>query len=409
MKRLCWLWGAPLAVALACGGESDDFGPAPSGGSSGTGGASGEASGATGGSSAAKGGSSGSAGKPAAEIPLEDAPKAYATAYCALLERCEGFLYDLITAYEDCETVTEERLKQGGLDALTQAVDDGRVEYHGDRMQACVDAVATRPCNLLTTRGIPECEDAMTGTAAKGDGCGLNEECEGSLICETGGTCPGTCVERYSAGKTCTADDECADELVCSNVTKHCAKPAAEGEPCEGGVEVQCEPGFFCGGADAGKMQPGTCMPIAAVKLGGQGAACDPGGGALCESGLSCVLTGFENSALTWECRTPSVARGNCGVGLPEDCADGQYCPLTSLDIVAGTFTATCTPLPAAGDACAMRPLGGLMPACAPYARCGGDGKCVDFRDLGESCTNDDVCYSGHCADGACEPAHACE
>jgi hypothetical protein len=391
MKTLWWLFGAPLALALSCGGESDDFGPAPSGGASGTGGA------------------SGGAGRPAAEIPLEDAPKAYATAYCAVLERCEGFLYDLITAYEDCETITEERLRQGGLDALTEAVDDGRVEYHGDRMQACVNAVVTRPCNLLTTRGIPECEDAMTGTAAKGDGCGLNEECEGSLICETNGTCPGACVERYSAGKPCSADDECADELVCSNVTKHCAKPAAEGEPCEGGVEVQCEPGFFCGGADAGKMQPGACVPVENVKLGGQGAACDPGGGALCQSGLSCVLTGFESGALKWECRTPSVANGNCGVGLPEDCAGGQYCPLTSLDIVAGTFTATCTVLPAPGDACATRPLGGLMPACEPYARCGGDGKCNAFRDLGESCTDDAVCYSGHCADGACEPAHACE
>lgn len=398
MKKL-WLWGAPFVLVVACGGESDDFGPAPTGGASGAGGSSGASS-----------GSSGSAGKPSGgTIALEDTPNAYATAYCSLLERCEGIFYELITAYEDCVMVTEERLRQGGFDALSDAVDAGRIEYHGDLMQACLDAVDARACDELTTRGIPECEAALRGTAAAGESCELNEECEGSLICETNGSCPGTCVERYSAGEECAADDDCADGLVCSKATAHCVKPAQDGEACEGGFEAQCDAGLFCGGADADKMQPGKCAPLASIELGGQGAACDPGGGKLCESGLSCVLTGFDAGALIWECRTPSVAGGTCGAGLPEDCVGGQYCPLTSAEVVAGTFTAKCTPLPAAGEACAMRPLGALMPACAPYARCGGDGKCIDFRDLGESCTNDDVCYSAHCSGGACEPAHACQ
>jgi len=423
MKTLGWLWGAPLVIAVACGGETNDFGPAPTGGTSGGGGSagggtgggsgegssvSGEANGATGGSSAASGGSSGSAGSSGTGIPLADAPKAYATAYCAVLDRCEGFLYDLLTAYEDCAALTEERLKQSGFDALSAAVDDGRVEYHGDRMQDCLDAMVARSCDMLTTRGIPECEAALTGTAKKGESCELNEECEGSLICETNGTCPGTCVERYSAGKPCSVDDECADGLVCSSVTQHCAEPAHDGEPCEGGVEVQCEPGFFCSGANADKMQPGACVSVDAVTLAGKGEACDPTGGVLCESDLSCVVTGIKNKVLTWECQTPAKSGGDCGVGLPEACIDGEYCPLTTVDIVAGTYTATCVPLPGAGEACAKRPLAGLMPACAPYMRCGGD-KCVPFRDLGESCASDDVCYSGHCADKACEPAHACQ
>src|SRR6185295_13596105 len=100
MKKL-WLWGAPFVLVMACGGESDDFGPGPTGGSSGSAGSSG-----------ASGGSSGSAGKPSGGIALEDTPHAYATAYCSLLERCEGIFYELITAYEDCVTVTEQRLRQ---------------------------------------------------------------------------------------------------------------------------------------------------------------------------------------------------------------------------------------------------------------------------------------------------------
>jgi hypothetical protein len=137
------------------------------------------------------------------------------------------------------------------------------------------------------------------------------------------------------------------------------------------------------------------------------GEPCDPSGGKLCEDELSCVLTGQAGGVLEWECRAPATSGGSCGVGLPEDCPDGEYCPLL-LEILAGTFTAKCQPLPKAGEACATRPLDALMPRCEPYARCGADLKCSELRDLGQSCASDAVCYSGRCADGACEPAHAC-
>ena len=404
MRKLAWVVALPCSLALACGSSTKSFGPAPNGGSSGKA----AAGGAAGESNEPAGGSSAAAGNPSSGgVALGDLPEAYADAYCAVLARCEGVFYDLITAYEDCSRVTAERLRQAGLDALSQAVDEGRVEYHPEKVPACLDAVRTRACDELDVRGLAECEAAVTGNAAEGEPCELNEECAGSLMCETGEKCPGTCVERYTAGIACTADDDCADGLVCSTVTRHCVAPAQTGEPCEGGVEAQCEAGLFCGGADAEKMQPGTCAPLSAVTLGKLGQACDPAGGKLCASGLSCVLAGMNGDALTWECQTKAASGGSCGAGLPEDCPDGEYCPLL-FEIFQGTFSSTCVPLPKAGESCATRPLDAIMPRCEPYARCGADLKCIALRDLGQSCTSDAVCYSGRCANGACEPAHAC-
>lgn len=404
MTKLGSVFGLPCWLALACGSSTKSFGPAPDGGSSGNaaaGGAGGQGAEATGGSSAA-------AGKPSSgSVALDDLPAAYAEAYCAVLARCEGVFYDLVTAYEDCAKVGAERLRQAGLDALSEAVDDGRVEYHPEKVPGCLEAVRTRACDELDVRGLEECEAAVTGTAAEGEPCSLNEECEGSLICETAEQCPGTCVRRYTAGIACTADDECADGLVCSTATLHCVAPGEQGDPCEGGVEAQCEAGLFCAGADSEKKEPGSCAPLTAITRGKLGQACDPGGGTLCENGLSCVLAGMNGETLTWECQTPAASGGTCGVGLPEACPDGEYCPLL-FEIFQGTFTSKCEPLPKAGEACATRPLDAIMPRCEPYARCGADLECSALRDLGQSCASDAVCYSGRCADGACEPAHAC-
>src|SRR5512146_2509811 len=101
MRTWFWALGLACAGAAACSGKSD-ANPAPSG-------AAGEGSG-TGG------------------IALDALPDAYARAYCDVLERCFGAFYGLITAYEDCEKLSAERLRQSGLDALSAAVAAGSVE-----------------------------------------------------------------------------------------------------------------------------------------------------------------------------------------------------------------------------------------------------------------------------------------
>jgi len=383
-----WFWAVSVACACAaaCSGKSDSSTPAPSG-------AAGEASGGTGGSGGG--------------IALDALPDAYAKAYCSVLERCFGAFYGLLTAYEDCEKIAAERLRQGGLDALSAAVDAGTVEYHADKVQGCVDSTENKACADLTQRGNDACEAALTGTRAKGDSCELDEECEGSLICDIKNACPGTCVERYAAGIPCGSDDQCADGLVCSTVTAHCVKPAEEGEACGGGVEAQCAAGLLCKGEDKGKMQSGVCVTVDSVTLGAEGDACDPSALALCQTGLSCVVTAVS-PAVTWGCKKLGGSGATCGIGLPEDCPVGQYCPLMTADIVAMTLESKCVPLPTAGEACAARPFDSLE-TCAPYERCASDGKCIGLRNLGESCDTSAVCYTQRCVNGACEPIGACE
>jgi hypothetical protein len=392
MRHLVWALGFVCAAAVACGGNSEfDDGTPASGGKGGGAGMTG-----------------GEGGAPVTGVGLDELPDAYAAALCSVVERCGGVAYDLLTAYEDCKTLTAERLRQGGLDALAAAVDAGRVQYHPELVPACIDAIEARSCADLDQRGIDACEAAVHGTVPQGGTCELNEECEGSLICEIKDACPGTCVERYTAGIPCASDDECADGLVCSQVTSHCVKPAGDGEACGGGVEAQCDAGYLCAGDDKSKKMPGTCVSVDSVTLGAEGDSCDPTALALCKSGLSCVLTGLTGSTLSWQCQAPGGKGAVCGLGLPEDCASGEYCPLTLVDVAAGSFASKCIALPASGERCANRPLGG-MPECVAYARCAGDGNCINLRNLGESCDADAVCYSGHCAGGACEPANACK
>jgi hypothetical protein len=369
--KLLYLWA--LACSAACGGESDSFDTNPD--------------------------------TPAA-VPLEDLPERFAEAYCGVLERCSGFVYDFVFPLEDCATLAAAASRQGGFSLIEAAVDDGRIEYHADLAEACFEAIEARACAEANDRDIEACEAALSGTVPEDGDCELDEECEGSLICETKGACPGRCVERYGAGVPCLENDECANGLVCSTATAHCVVPAGEGAACEGGTEPQCDVGSLCSGNDNALQQPGTCRPLDSVVLRGEGAECDPTSAELCEEGLSCVLLGLSAElAGAWECRALAASGAACRLGLPEHCSAGEYCELALAGAARGE-DGECRKLPAPGAACAPRPFG-FSPACEAYARCE-NGQCVALRDLGESCASSAVCYSGYCAAGACEPPRAC-
>jgi hypothetical protein len=372
MQKTSLLCALPLVWFAACGGESDSF----------------------------------DTNTPAADVPLENVPERYAEAYCGVLERCSGFFFELVFPLEDCATLAAEAARQGGFSALEAAVEDGRIEYHPDKAEACFDAIEARDCADANDRDIEACEAALSGTVPEDGDCELDEECEGSLICETNAVCPGVCVKRYGPGVACLESDECADGLVCSTATAHCVAPAGEGGACEGGTEPQCDVGLLCVGNDNSQQRPGSCRPLDSVLFQGAGESCDPTNAELCEDGLACVLTGLnEELAAAWECQPIAASGGTCRLGLPEQCPAGEYCDVTLVGAAAGQAS-ECETLPAPGEPCAPRPFG-FLAACEAYARCE-DGLCVALRDLGESCSSSAVCYSGYCAGGACEPPRAC-
>jgi hypothetical protein len=342
-------------------------------------------------------------------IPLDDLPAAFAGAYCDLFARCAPIYSDILFSLEDCDVLFEERARQGGWSDIEQAVDDGRVTYSGKTAADCIkaiDGIADDECASVNDRPIPACEDMMKGSLAAGEECDMDEECaEG--ICNTNDMCPGECAPLRPMGQPCQEDGDCATTLVCSEVTRLCAVPGAEGAACGGGIEAQCDGGLACIGEDSMEMQTGTCRPFSEIELAGVNETCNLDEGLLCESGLSCVVVSLDGPA--FECRAIPASGGTCGIGFPENCPKGQYCPVTAAEILLGDLEANCTDLPADGEACAARPID-FLPACAAYTRCNAaTSMCMELRDLGESCTSPDQCYSGTCVNGGCTTERACQ
>lgn len=277
-------------------------------------------------------------------------------------------------------------------------------------MQACHDAIATQACQDTIQRDLPACEAAITGSAALGEPCKLSEECQGSLICDTRGLCPGTCRERYGEGVRCSVDADCADGLRCDFYSGACKNTVNVGEVCEGDTNLQCLPGMFCAkeveDALTINRPPGTCAYITREQP-----ACDPLQGRLCGANdlrdpAHCVLESLAEGSAAWAC--VDGLGDTCGLALPEQCPHGQYCPIDHNELDTGIFTATCTPLPSPGQPCAYRAvLPTILPSCAPYARCH-NRTCEELGELGAFCSDDEQCYTGFCDRSQCARIHAC-
>jgi hypothetical protein len=340
-------------------------------------------------------------------ISIEKVPAEFAAAECQLFARCATVYYDILFSLEDCETLLEEQVRQGGFAELEQAVKDGRIDYDSKAAGGCIDAIGDVECPDIHARPLEACEGAFIGSVASGGECDIDEECEAGFICDTNAMCPGTCAPYRAAGLECRNNDDCASGLVCSDVTKRCVEPRAEGESCGGGVDPECDGGLMCVGDDRNQMRAGTCMPLDQIERAEANEPCDLTTGVLCGTGLSCVVVDIAGPAFA--CKPSPASGGSCGIGFPENCPRGEYCPVTAAELLTNTLTSNCAPLPADGEPCAMRPID-FLPNCEAYSRCEpSTGNCLGLRDLGESCTADTFCYSQHCVNGGCAIERACQ
>lgn len=342
-------------------------------------------------------------------LPLAELPSELSKALCQAEQTCSPFFYQIGFSNADCKDLLTAQLEQSTFAQIQIAIDAKKTNYDGLKARSCVSAVASGGCSVLDNDLPAVCREALSGTVPTGGECDIDAECSGLARCQIdGSTCPGTCAPLSSAGVACTRNDDCALGLICSSATSHCATPAAEGEQCEGGSAEQCASGLLCIGSSDEKKVAGKCATAAQALTQKEGESCSLDEGPWCVQGLACVVDSVTPA--TYTCHDIAAAGGTCGIALPSECPTGQYCPLNFGDLVLGKLTANCAPLPIAGEACG--------PALA-ISRCAGNlvcnattdaskPVCVERRELGQSCTSDELCISVHCVAGACVPASVC-
>jgi len=118
---------------------------------------------------------------------------------------------------------------------LAAAAEDGRLEYHPENVEPCLDAIADPSCDMFVSSYFEECEQALTATVAEGGDCELDDECQGDLRRLIEGSCPGSCVQRVGPGDPCDEDDDCEEGLRCTEPEDAPRGGCAPPDPCCGG------------------------------------------------------------------------------------------------------------------------------------------------------------------------------
>lgn len=321
-----------------------------------------------------------------------------AAAVCEEVERCAGDAFaEIALGGMDCEANLVAELEDDSFAKLIASVEAGHVDYHGERVDECLEGIAKLGCKVTTQRlgSIAGCEEVFEGKAEEGADCDVDEMCAGDAYCNSAEQCPGTCKARSGSGDVCEESDECENGLDCGGAGT-CEAPGKAGDPCGTQGTASCGLGFLCNGADEDKGTAGTCGTFEDAFSKKLGDSCDLQASVFCEAGLSCIAN-LVNNAVSFECAKLVAAGAACHFGVPSHCPDGEYC---NADIMTGKVEGSCVKLPKAGDDCQVQIPG--TPNCAAGLMCGSDDKCRKNGRVGDACAEDGDCASNHCDGGKC-------
>jgi hypothetical protein len=235
------------------------------------------------------------------------------------------------------------------------SIDAGRIIFHPEKAQACLDALDTvLGCSITNVFGAAAtaaekaCTEAFEPTVADGAACYsstecISQNCEIPLDCGMA-CCEGKCVaeSQLKIGDPCPNNETCAPGAYCKpdamGMPTSCAATVAEGQPCDA-FEACTLPAFCALDFMTGQ---GTCVVPAA-----QGEACD------LNATFACDRLDNYCDATTKTC-VPSKLIG-------EACDDASFC----------VFDATCT-----NGKCEKKP--GEGGTCDPmgFVQCLGDLQC---------------------------------
>lgn len=361
------------------------------------------------------GGDSENASSAPTPIPLDQLPAKVAVIYCSTLKKCMP-LYDVYLGGADCVADTTKRVQDTLVAGINDAIAKGTVVYHGEKAQACLDAMQAQDCSLMVNRASVVCEDALEGKVAEGAACTINTECVGRDYCKSTGTCPGKCAPLEATNGPCYSNDACQDGLTCNKATTPgaCQPPAIEGKACQATAN-DCGPNLICWGRGGPANTPGTCKTSAALFVGSDGSTCGVGASdTLCKTGSTCAIDTVGNPS-TYKCAPSSAANAACKPGFPNACPSGQYCDAPNL--MKGDATGTCKPLPTELQPCTTDAF--TKNECLALLKCdmsvAAQPVCKTRQSIGGTCANaagaddKDLCYSENCSSGKCVARADCK
>lgn len=221
------------------------------------------------------------------------------------------------------------------------------------------------------TQSTASCDPYVCG------GTGCKTSCGGDVDCTAGNFClVSSCVAKRAAGQLCTSASQCGSGF-CS----------PDGRCCDGACTGSCE---ACNGLNTvGGAPAGTC---AAIQFGGRPAA----GHTDCAGDAVGACAGACDGVQAVTCSYPTVeCRGlSCTAGTQTNAAS---CSAGSCPAV---VTVPCVPYVCGPAACLTAC--STAADCAANRYCDGSSQCVAKQGDGATCTADDQCGNGHCADGVC-------
>jgi hypothetical protein len=382
-KKHAVLAVAVLGLAVACSGKSET-------GAVGTPG--------SGGSSSHPG--STSVGN---DTPLGDFPSIYAAAACRLYDRCWKTLVSNLR--ESCETYFERLFTDQALSNIEIAVKAGTVQYHPEALPPCLAELEQLACDSAR---VPQCLQLFVGTKQTGADCNIDQECGSDSECLPGAMCPGKCAKRGGVDAVCNSVSHCAPELECVDLVAadgKCVVPVGAGKACND--LIPCGGLLDCIGVDTSDPQSmGTCQNRDAIYSASEHEPCSLSGlGTLCKLGLSCVFDQATGTAGT--CQPQLGPDAPCQLALPEQCPSGQYCQITSA-VGVTPRAGQCKKNPGVGEPCGST---SINTGCQPEQFCDNETElCAITKRLGEACTKNRECLSGHCGpSGTCIYPLDCE
>jgi hypothetical protein len=289
-------------------------------------------------------------------IALADFSAAHRDALCRHAASCGDI--ESVDACHKVNPVITSRLDPD----LLQAIDMGKSKYDAQNAASCLDALATRSCDVTSQSGRdddPEaCRNTFVGTLPAGESCAFDAECI-SASCDAPASCPmacclGTCQGDTAPGHAARGEScehaFCDASSFCDTATQRCVALQPSGGFC--GKPAECQYGLDCG-------QDTTCASLPKLGDSCHGACRDVGTTCSASSG-TCVKVALSGQPCVASTDCASVyfcdATKHCSAGLPlgaactalQRCADDG----ASCYVLADQTMGTCELAKANGEPC---------------------------------------------------------